>query len=258
MQLKVVSTNPEKPLADMDTPDAPTGALTLFSPNGSPLALLATPTLTPFRTALSSACLLWKRASIKTITVFGAGSQAYWHIRLALMLRGPTIRHVNIINHRFSSSAASILKRFTLIPQEVKDREGWGTAKFSVLTKGFVEYSRLVKEYMRDADVIYCCTKGLEEGHDGAEGLFDANILTSHEGRKKGRLICAVGGVEGQRRELPDDLVKLVTKRHVGQHRHIHKHADEGGVIVVDTLAGAMKHATELLTAGVEPGQMVE
>jgi hypothetical protein len=107
---------------------------------------------------------------------------------------------------------------------------------------------------MRDADVIYCCTKG----HDGAEGLFDPSILTSHEGRKKGRLICAVGGVEGQRRELPDDLVKLVTKRHVGQHRHIHKHADEGGVIVVDTLAGAMKHATELLTAGVEPGQMVE
>jgi ornithine cyclodeaminase/alanine dehydrogenase-like protein (mu-crystallin family) len=173
------------------------------------------------------------------------------------MLRGPTIRHVNIINHRFSSSAASILKRFTLIPQEVKDREGWGSAKFSVLTPGFVEFSRLVKEYMRDADVIYCCTPGVE-AEDGDGGLFDASILTSHEGRKKGRLICAVGGIEGERRELPDELVKLVTRQHVGHHRHFHKHADEGGVVVVDTLEGAMKYATELVAAKVEPTQMVE
>lgn len=236
-------------------PDSTTGALTLFDPYGSPVALLATQTLTSFRTALSSACLLFKRSSIRTITVFGAGSQAYWHVRLALLLRGPTVRHVNIINHRFSSSAASILKRFTLIPAEVKRREGWAEAKFSVVTPGFVEFKRLVKEYMREADVIYCCTKGVEGGE---EDLFEASILTSHEGRKKGRLICAVGGVESGRRELPDELVKLVTKHHVGHHRHFHKHADEGGVIVVDTLEGAMKHATELVAANIEPTQMVE
>src|SRR5688572_15935102 len=121
----VITESASGPVPDSETQDAPTGALTLFTPTGSPLALLATPTLTSFRTALSSACLLFKRATIRTLTVFGAGSQAYWHIRLALMLRGPTIRHVNIINHRFSSSAASILNRFTLIPQEGKDREGW-------------------------------------------------------------------------------------------------------------------------------------
>ena len=124
-----------------------------------------------------------------------------------------------------------------------------------MVTPGFVEFKRLVKEYMREADVIYCCTKGVEGGE---EDLFEASILTSHEGRKKGRLICAVGGVENGRRELPDELVKLVTKHHVGHHRHFHKHADEGGVIVVDTLEGAMKHATELVAANIEPTQMVE
>lgn len=226
------------------------GALTLFSPEGHPLAFIASPTLTSFRTALTSSCLLYKRVHVKDITVFGAGSQAYWHVRLALMLRGPTVRHVNIINHRFSSAAACILKKFTMIPQAVKEREGWAGTKFTIMTPSFHEFDRLVKVYVREADVIYCCTSSQSE-----DGLFDASHLTSHEGRKKGRLICAVG--DG--RELPEELVKLVTKQHhTGHHRHYHKHADEGGVMVVDTLQGALRDAREIVAAEVDAKQLVE
>ncbi|GAO16323.1 hypothetical protein UVI_02017100 [Ustilaginoidea virens] len=232
-------------------PISPTGVVNLFRPDGSPLGLVHASTLTAFRTALASACLLHRRNHVKTLTVFGSGSQAYWHVRLALLMRGSTIRHVHIINRRFSDRAGSILKKFTIVPASVKEREGWPHAKFSILTPTFYDFDRLQKEQIRSADVIYCCTPSRQE-------LFDASILTSHEGRKKGRLIVAVGSYTPEMRELPEGLLQLVTKPHDRLHRHFHKHADEGGVIIVDTLDGAMKEAGEIISAKISPHQMVE
>ncbi|KAH9885560.1 ornithine cyclodeaminase [Xylariomycetidae sp. FL2044] len=228
----------------------PTGSVTLFAPDGRPLGFLHAQTLTAFRTALASSCLLTKRATVRTITVFGSGLQAYWHIRLALMLRGHTIRNIYIINRRFSDNAKDILKRFYAVPTDIKRREGWETAQFSVLTPGYAEYTRLQKDHIRAADVIYCCTPSTEE-------LFDASILTSHEGRRKGRLIVAVGSYTSQMRELPKELLRQAVRSQHG-HMHFHKHALEGGVVVVDTLDGALKDAGEIIEARLEPKQLVE
>lgn len=230
---------------------SPTGVVNLFAPDGTPVGLVHASTLTAFRTALASLCLVYRRNHVKTITVFGSGMQAYWHVRLALMMRGSTVKHVNIINHRFSDSAGRILKKFTIIPHEIKVREGWEAAKFSILTPTFHEFNRLQKEYIRNADIIYCCTPSQQE-------LFDASILTSHEGRKKGRLIVAVGSYKPEMRELPEGLLQLVTKPREKGHRHFHKHADEGGVIVVDTLDGVLREAGEIIAAKIPPTQLVE
>lgn len=232
-------------------PISPTGVVNLFHPDGSPMGLVHASTLTAFRTALGSACLLTRRNHVKTLTVFGSGSQAYWHVRLALLMRGSTIKHVHIINRRFSDSAGLILKKFTIIPADIKEREGWAHTKFSIITPTFHDFERLQKEQIRSADVIYCCTPSRQE-------LFDASILTSHEGRKKGRLIVAVGSYTPEMRELPEGLLHLVTKPHEKHHRHFHKHADEGGVIVVDTLEGVLKEAGEIISAKISPHQMVE
>ncbi|QPG94338.1 hypothetical protein C2857_005728 [Epichloe festucae Fl1] len=232
-------------------PISPTGVLNLFNPDGSPMGLVHASTLTAFRTALASACLLNRRNHVRTLTVFGSGSQAYWHVRLALLMRGSTIKHVHIINRRFSDSAGKILKQFTAVPAAIKEREGWAHTKFSILTPTFHDFERLQKEQIRSADVIYCCTPSRQE-------LFDASILTSHEGRKKGRLIVAVGSYTPEMRELPERLLQLVTKPHDKNHRHFHRHADEGGVIVVDTLEGVMKEAGEVIAAKISPHQMVE
>ncbi|KAI0483865.1 UbiD family decarboxylase [Xylaria cf. heliscus] len=229
----------------------PTGSLTLYTPNGNPIGFLHAQTLTAFRTALASSCLLTKRATVRTLTVFGAGLQAYWHIRLALMLRGTTIRTVNIINRQFSENAKAILRRFYAVPAEVKEREGWDQVAFSMLTPGYGEFARLQKEHMRAADVIYCCTPSTED-------LFEAGILTSHEGRKKGRLIVAVGSYTRDMRELPREVLAQATRTHQHGHLHYHKHATEGGVIVVDTLTGALEEAGEIIDAGLEPKQLVE
>lgn len=232
-------------------PIHPTGVVNLFSPDGQPIGLLHASTLTAFRTALASACLLFRRNHVRTITVFGSGSQAYWHVRLALMMRGSSIHHVNVINRRFSESATNLFKRFTIVAQDIKQREGWEHTKFSILTPTFHDYERLQREHIFDADVIYCCTPSTQD-------LFDASILTSHEGRKKGRLIVAVGSFTPEMRELPEDLLRQATKSHEKGHRHFHKHADEGGVIVVDTLEGVLKEAGEIMSAKISPHQLVE
>ncbi|KAI1387750.1 ornithine cyclodeaminase [Hypoxylon trugodes] len=248
--VKVVTLS--SPSADPSLPAIrPTGSVTLYSPEGPPVGFLHAQNLTAFRTALASSCLLIKRATVRTLTVFGSGLQAYWHIRLALMLRGDSIRQVYIINRRFSDNARNTFKKLSGIPREIKEREGWDQAEFSLLTPGYGEFDRLQKDHLRAADVIYCCTPSTED-------LFDASILTNHEGRRKGRLIVAVGSYKRNMRELPKELLLQATKTHTAGHLHYHKHATEGGVLVVDTLDGALKEAGEIIDAGLEPKQLVE
>ncbi|OAA79025.1 NAD(P)-binding domain protein [Akanthomyces lecanii RCEF 1005] len=255
MGCKVVSLTTSAAMQDPSVkPISPTGVVNLFSPDGELTGVVHASSLTAFRTALGSACLVSRRNHVRDITVFGSGSQAYWHVRLALMMRGSTVRHVYIINHRFSESAGLILKKFSVIPQAVKEREGWATAKFSILTPSFHEFGRLQKEYIRASDVIYCCTPSRQE-------LFDAHILTNHEGRKKGRLIVAVGSFTPEMRELPEALLHQVTRhhdKHDKPHRHFHKHAEEGGVIVVDTLEGVLQEAGEIIAAQIPATHLVE
>ncbi|KAF3761534.1 hypothetical protein M406DRAFT_295173 [Cryphonectria parasitica EP155] len=229
----------------------PTGAITLFASTGQPVGILHASTLTAFRTALASACLVIKRNRVHTITAFGSGEQAYWHIRLALMLRGDTIRHVNIINRTFSEGAKNILKRFYVVPTDVKKREGWADAEFGMLTPGYGEYARLLRDQVRAADVIFCCTPSQEP-------LFQHSILTSGEGRRKGRLIVAIGSYTPDMIELPLEVVHQAVKTHEHGHRHFHKHAVEGGVVVVDTLDGALKEAGEVIQGELSPNQLIE
>lgn len=49
----------------------------------------------------------------------------FWHVRLALLLHGPTIRHVYMINHEFSTRARDFFKSLLNVDIETKKREGW-------------------------------------------------------------------------------------------------------------------------------------
>lgn len=229
----------------------PTGAITLFSPQGSPVGILHATTLTAFRTALASLCLVQKRDNVRTLTVFGCGDQAFWHVRLTLLLRGSTVRQVNFVNRAFSESAKGILKKLYTVPAAVKAREGWSECVFGVLTPGYGEYSRLLERDVVAADVIFCCTPSTEP-------LFNGEWLTTHDARRRGRLIVAIGSYTPAMRELPVEVIQQATKTHEHGHRHFHKHVVEGGVVVVDTLDGALKEAGELIDAGLTPTQLVE
>ncbi|KAH6680450.1 hypothetical protein B0J14DRAFT_502647 [Halenospora varia] len=227
----------------------PYGALTLMDLSGKPFGFVNAEEITAFRTALASSLLFIRRAKVKTLTVFGVGKQAYWHVRLALLLHGHTLKHINFINRTFSNRAKDIMKSFIRIPAEVKESEGWTNTTFGMLTPGYGEYSRLLKDQVRSADIIVTTTPS-------TEALFDHTILTNTEGRRRGRLIVAIGSYKKHMLEVPPEILAQAVKRH-GPGHHFHKHAEEGGVIVVDTLV-CVTQTGELTKAGIKETQTVE
>lgn len=225
----------------------PRGSLTLFSPNGRPSALINATELTAFRTALASTILFKRRKSVHTITVFGAGKQAYWHIRLALLLRPHETHHVNIITRSFDRAGPLL--------EEIYSQENGGnwpphSAKITVLSREYNEYERLLKERVRAADVIFCCTPSTER-------LFPASFLTSPEGKRKGRLVSAIGSYKPTMMELDPELLRHAVAPH-HQHRHIHKSAPMGGAIVVDSISACLEEAGEVIKAQLRPEEVVE
>ena len=120
---------------------------------------------------------------------------------------------------------------------------------FSIVSNEYGEYNRLLKEHVRKADVIFCCTPSTAP-------LFPAEFLTSSEGRKKGRYVSAIGSYRHHMIELhPDILRQAVAPDH--KHHH-HRHAVKGGVVVVDSLEACMKEAGEVKQGGLTPEQLVE
>jgi ornithine cyclodeaminase/alanine dehydrogenase-like protein (mu-crystallin family) len=226
----------------------PKGSVTLLDRTGNPIGIVNAEELTAFRTALASTMLLKKRQNVHTVTVFGAGKQAYWHIRLALLLKGDEIHHVNIINRSFERSI-KLMKAFQITQD---DRVQWRKdIKFSAMSPEFGEYGRLLKEEVRKADVIFCCTPSVEP-------LFPAEFLTSREGRRKGRYIAAIGSYAPHMCELHPDIFKVAVEAEHGGHHHHHKHAKQGGVVIVDSLESCLKEAGEILKAKLKPEHLVE
>ncbi|KAL9115081.1 MAG: hypothetical protein Q9227_000875 [Pyrenula ochraceoflavens] len=227
----------------------PEGLITLLTPTGSPMALLNASELTAFRTALAATILLPKRHTVHTLTVFGAGKQAYWHLRLALLLRPSEIHHINIINRTFER-AALLMK--SLLSDPHHGPTTWQRhVKFTTLTPEFNEYGRLLKDSVRKADAIFCTTPSTSP-------LFPAEFLTSHEGRRKGRYITCIGSYTPQMSELDPAIFTQAVAPHEDGHHHHHRHAPRGGVIIVDSLESCMQEAGEIIQAKLKPEHLVE
>lgn len=224
---------------------SPRGSVMLLDDESLPFGLINAHELTAFRTALASLMLFNKRKKVRTILVFGAGTQAYWHIRLALILRGEDIRRVYIVNRSFDR-AAKLLQNI----YQPENAEWRRDVKFSAVSSDFGEYDRILKEHVLKADVILCCTPKVDP-------LFPAEFLTSREGRQKGRFIGAVGSYKAHMTELHPDILRdeVTVQPH---HRHFHKHTRRSGVVVVDSLDAALKEAGEIIQAGIRPKQVVE
>ncbi|RJE19440.1 Proline utilization protein [Aspergillus sclerotialis] len=224
---------------------SPQGSITLLNAESLPFGLINAHELTAFRTALVALMIFNKRKKVKTITVFGAGKQAYWHIRLALILRGSEIKKVNIMNRSFERSAE--LLRDIYSPSNASWR---GDVKFTAVSSDFVEYNRLLHAAILKSDAIFCCTPSIEP-------LFPAEFLTSRDGRQKGRLVSAIGSYKPHMTELHPDILR--DEVNVGApHRHFHKHTKRSGVVVVDSLDAAFKEAGEIIQAEIKAHQAVE
>lgn len=245
----------------------PKGTLTLFDSSGNPRALLNAEEITAFRTALASTMLFKKRQNVHDVVVFGAGKQAYWHIRLALLLRGEDIHHLNIINRDFDRVHQLLEKLYkphdqptqwsasadhvpTYRQREDQIMSDLARPKIQILTPGHGEYDRLLKTTIRASSVIFFTTPSLTP-------LFPAPFLTNPEGRKKGRYLAAIGSYKPHMIEIhPDILRQNVAPEH--GHRHFHKHAAQGGAVIVDSVEACLQEAGEIIQAGLKADEVVE
>jgi ornithine cyclodeaminase/alanine dehydrogenase-like protein (mu-crystallin family) len=119
-----------------------------------------------------------------------------------------------------------------------------------ILTPSHGEYERLLKVTIRASSVIFFTTPSTEP-------LFPAPYLTNPEGRKKGRYLAAIGSYKPHMVEIHPDILKQNVQPEHG-HRHFHKHAAQGGAIVVDSVEACLKEAGEVIQAGLGPNEVVE
>ncbi|POS84151.1 hypothetical protein EPUL_004877 [Erysiphe pulchra] len=228
---------------------SPQGALTLMTAEGQPFAFINSREITAFRTALTSSLLVSRRSKVKVITCFGCGRQAYWHVRLTLILRGSTIKKVQFINRDLSDRATALMKEFIGFDREIKKLEGWSDTTFELTPLRFGDVERALKSQVRSADVIFCTTPSTVP-------LFDPTILTSNEGRKRARLIIAVGSYSPNMIELPPEIIDQAIRPQTTNH-FFQRRAEEGGAIVVDSLT-CLRDSGELVEASVRADRTVE
>ncbi|KAF2690191.1 NAD(P)-binding protein [Lentithecium fluviatile CBS 122367] len=233
----------------------PKGSLTLLDRSGSPRALINAEEITAFRTALASTMMFKKRHNVHDVVVFGAGKQAYWHIRLALLLRGPEIHHLNIINRSFENAHNLVEKLYNPAPEEFKlnfpaaESPTLARPKIQIITPHAAEYERLLKATVRASSIIFCTTPSITP-------LFPATYLTNPEGRKKGRYVAAIGSYRPHMVEVHPDILRQNVAP--GHGRHHHKHALEGGAVIVDSVEACLKEAGEIIQAGLRGHEVVE
>lgn len=58
--------------------------------------------------------------------------------------------------------------------------------------------------------------------------------------------------------ELPVEVLHMAVRTHESGRMHFHKHAVEGGVVIVDSLDGALAEAGEVIQSGLSPNQLIE
>lgn len=207
--------------------------LTICDDAGKAVGVLNAAEITAFRTALGSMLLYRLRKRTGSILVFGAGAQARWHIRLALLLRGEEISKITVVNRsaaRTEELLASL--RETGVPAHVDLR-------------AHAEGESL-ETAVADADVIFT-------GVPSTSPLFPKEYLMSEKARQKTRYIAAIGSYRLDMQELDPVLLASLAdpagpfKEQVWQ-----------GKVTVDSAEGCVVEAGELKKAGIGKEGMLE
>ncbi|KAI0168285.1 hypothetical protein BJ166DRAFT_569137 [Pestalotiopsis sp. NC0098] len=214
---------------------APRGAMLVLRPDGDPLAVLGAEELTAFRTALGALLLFPRRKHVRNILVFGAGKQAIWHIRLALVLRGSDVRSITVVNRSPARTTAMLAEL------EKDDRSKWLVhesleikAGAEGLGPGSPAHGAEIEELVEAADVIFCTTPSTAP-------LFGAELLTRSG---KGRYVTAIGSYKPHMKELDPEVIRFATAG--------------GKPVFVDSREGALEESGEIIDAGIGGGQLAE
>lgn len=221
------------------------GSINVFAPDGELKGVLNAGEITAFRTTLAVMIPFVRYSGSKSnVLIFGAGRQAEWHTRLALLLaQGPgnddnddddangdsnnQIRRITVVNRSDPGRLGPIFEQL---------RQRYPKVTFEFLFKSDAEYASKLKDKVSAADVIFCCTPATEPH-------FPYEYLNHGHGHgKPRRFIGLIGSYKPHMQEVDSKTIL----------------SGDGGRIYVDTIHGCLVEAGELIMANVTTDQLVE
>ncbi|WYZ34561.1 hypothetical protein EsH8_I_000837 [Colletotrichum jinshuiense] len=225
--------------------------LTVCDGTGKAVGIINAEELTAFRTSLGSILLYRYRERTENIVVFGAGKQALWHLRLALVLRGNDIGKITIVN-RSQERASKLIERLAAMGKA----SGVGATDavaFTVIeaTPESAPGDGQLRSVVEESDVVFCTTPSTAR-------LFPAEWLTSERGRAKTRYISAIGSYKLNMKELDPDFLRAVTETPLGAFSSAEGGGKKDGVIFVDSREACFLEAGELVEAKVPAEKITE
>ncbi|KAK1687692.1 shikimate/quinate 5-dehydrogenase [Colletotrichum godetiae] len=225
--------------------------LTICDGTGKAVGIINAEELTAFRTSLGSILLYRYRKATANIVVFGAGKQALWHLRLALVLRGKDIKTITIVN-RSKERPAKLIERL----QVMSKASGVGntdSVTFTVIeaTPDTAPGNSELRTAVEGSDVIFCTTPSTQR-------IFPADWLTSERGSAKTRYISAIGSYKLNMKELDADFLRAVVDTPLGAFTSADGGAKKDGVIFVDSREACFLEAGELVEAKIPAEKIVE
>ncbi|KAI8156747.1 hypothetical protein K4K49_007613 [Colletotrichum sp. SAR 10_70] len=225
--------------------------LTVCDGTGRAVGVINAEELTAFRTSLGSILLYRYRQATEKIVVFGAGKQALWHLRLALVLRGGDVKSVTIVN-RSGGRARELIERL----RQMGAASGVGDCagvEFSVIeaAPGTTPADESgLRAAVEESDVIFCTTPSNER-------LFPAEWLTSERATAKTRYIAAIGSYKLNMKEIDPDFLRAVIDTPLGAYAPS-QGVKKDGVIFVDSREACFLEAGELVEAKIPAEKIVE
>ncbi|KAJ6008210.1 ornithine cyclodeaminase/mu-crystallin family protein [Penicillium herquei] len=207
------------------------GSVSICKPTGELEGLLNARELTAFRTSLAANLIFTQRMweGAENMVIFGAGKQAEWHLRIALML-GPaagTIGKVTIVNR--NQSALDKFEQGVFADLRPK----YPTVIFeSIVKSGNSGYEDQIKSALQDAAVVFACTPSVEPH-------FPYSYLQNAE-RRKVRYISMIGSFKPHMQEV--DKATILS----------------GKLLCVDSKEECMVEAGELIMGNVSEESLTE
>jgi ornithine cyclodeaminase/alanine dehydrogenase-like protein (mu-crystallin family) len=199
------------------------GVINLFTPEGRLIGVLSATEITAFRTALVTMTLLSCCSNIprRHLCIFGAGRQALWHARLALLLFPSSIKTITFVNRHAGRFENLVL------PQDLPQ-----VAVNFVAKEGNPAYDTQLRSHLSASDVVFCTTPSTQP-------LFPHEYL--EEQPSQPRFISLIGSYQPHMQEI--DSATLLSG---------------GGRIYVDSKEACLAEAGELIMAGVKEEQLIE
>lgn len=207
------------------------GTLVITDDTGSRTGVINAAEVTAYRTSLASMIPFMSRERVKKVVVFGAGKQALWHARLALVLRGSEIEQMTIVN-RSRERGEHLLNKL-----KADNERRWKTdVHFTGLYAADSQYDKLLERALSDADVVFCTVPSTQP-------LFPARYIPN----QTQPLITAIGSWQPNMIELDPELIKHIVGDQTGPR-----------VLLVDDRDSCLDHAGEVVQSQLEEDHLVE